>query len=69
MRENALSCDVFIYCLFHDAIIISDCIALSGQIINELESMWREAVMIEFEVLSQHLLGETEKNHENLQSG
>jgi hypothetical protein len=33
---------------------------------NELDKMWKEAVMIYFKVLSQHLLGGTEENNENL---
>jgi hypothetical protein len=33
---------------------------------NELERMWKEAVMTYFKVLSQKMPGGTEGNHENL---
>jgi hypothetical protein len=36
---------------------------------NELERIWKEAVVVQIEVLSRHLPGRTEKNHEKLQSG
>jgi hypothetical protein len=36
---------------------------------NELERMWKEAVMAKFKVLSQHLPGRTEENHKKPQSG
>jgi hypothetical protein len=36
---------------------------------NELERMRKEVVMAEFKVLSRHLPGGTEENHEKLQSG
>jgi hypothetical protein len=36
---------------------------------NELERMWKEAVMVYFEALSRHLPGGTEENHENDQWG
>lgn len=41
--------------LFNDAISISEYVACSGQIINsEFKSKLREAVITEFEVLTQH---------------
>jgi hypothetical protein len=33
---------------------------------DELERMWKEAPVAKFKMLSQHLLGGTEENHENL---
>jgi hypothetical protein len=36
---------------------------------DELERMWKEAVMAEFKVLSWNLPGRTEENHEKPQSG
>jgi hypothetical protein len=36
---------------------------------NELGRIWKETVVAEFEVLSLHLPGVIEENHENLQSG
>jgi hypothetical protein len=33
---------------------------------NELERVWNEAVMALFKVLSRHLSGGTEENHEKL---
>jgi hypothetical protein len=36
---------------------------------NELESMWKEAVVALLEVQSRNLLGGTEKIHEKPQSG
>jgi hypothetical protein len=35
---------------------------------DELERIWKEAAVPSFKVLSQHLLGETEENHEKYQS-
>jgi hypothetical protein len=35
---------------------------------DELERIWKEAVMTQFKVLSQHLPGETDKNHKKPQS-
>jgi hypothetical protein len=32
--------------------------------VNELERMWKEAVMVKFKVLYQHLPGGTEENQE-----
>jgi hypothetical protein len=34
-------------------------------VIDELERMWKEAVVASFKVLSRHLPAETEDNHEN----
>jgi hypothetical protein len=36
---------------------------------NELETMWKEAVMAAFKVISWHLPRGTEENHEKPQSG
>jgi hypothetical protein len=36
---------------------------------NELEKMWKEAVVAEFEVLTRHLPGGTEEKHEKNASG
>jgi hypothetical protein len=36
---------------------------------DELEGMWKEAVMASFKVLFCHLPGRTEENHEKPQSG
>jgi hypothetical protein len=35
---------------------------------NELEIMWKEAIVADFNVLSRHFAEGTEKNHENPQS-
>jgi hypothetical protein len=35
---------------------------------NELEKLWQEAIVAQFEVLSQNLSKETEQGHKNLQS-
>jgi hypothetical protein len=35
---------------------------------NKLESLWKEMVVTQFKVLSRHLFGGTEVNHENHQS-
>jgi hypothetical protein len=35
---------------------------------NEMKTMWKETVGAQFEVLSQHFSGRTEKNHEKRQS-
>jgi hypothetical protein len=34
---------------------------------NELERIWKEVVMVEFKVLSQHVPGGTEEDHEKPQ--
>jgi hypothetical protein len=62
---------LFIYSLFNDAFIISDYIASNERMIvnNELESMWKEAVMAQFKVLSRHLPGGTDEIHEKPRSG
>jgi hypothetical protein len=39
-----------------------------GLLNNELERMWKEAVVAKCEVLSQHLPGVTDENHGKLQS-
>jgi hypothetical protein len=36
---------------------------------DELERMWKEAVVALFKVLSRHLPGGSEENHEKPQSG
>jgi hypothetical protein len=36
---------------------------------NEIERMWKEAVVACFKVISQYLPGGTEENHENIHSG
>jgi hypothetical protein len=33
---------------------------------NELERIWKEAVLVSFKVKSQHLPGGAEENHKNL---
>jgi hypothetical protein len=33
---------------------------------DDLERMWKEAAVAKFKMLSQHLLGGAEENHENL---
>jgi hypothetical protein len=62
---------LFIYSLFNDAFSISDYIASNKRMIvnNELERMWKETVVAQFKVLSRHLPGGTEGNHEKTQSG
>lgn len=34
---------------------------------EELENTWKESVTAQFEVLTQHMPGDTEENHENIQ--
>jgi hypothetical protein len=36
---------------------------------NELERIWKEVVMVYFSILSLHLPGGVEENHENRYSG
>jgi hypothetical protein len=36
---------------------------------NELERMWKEAVLAEFKAIFRYLPGGTEENHEKPQSG
>jgi hypothetical protein len=44
----------------------SDHIAQSGllRVINELERMWKEAILEKLKIISQHILGGTEKNYD-----
>jgi hypothetical protein len=42
---------------------------MAGQLKNELEKMWKEAIMSYFKVLSQNLHGISEENREKPQSG
>jgi hypothetical protein len=42
----------------------SDCMAPNDRLINELERMYTEAIVVNFEMLSQNFPGETEKKHE-----
>jgi hypothetical protein len=58
---------LFIYGLFYDAVRSSDSTEFSGRIINELERMWKEAVMAYLKTLSWHSPAETEENHEKPQ--
>jgi hypothetical protein len=62
---------LFTYNLFNAAFNISDYIASNERMIvnNELERMWKEAVVAKFMVLSRHLPGGTKENHEKPQSG
>jgi hypothetical protein len=46
----------------------SVCYAIWWLVSSVLENVQKEAAMTEFKVLSQHLPGETEENHENLES-
>jgi hypothetical protein len=41
---------------------------MMGLINNKLERTWKEAVIAQFKVLTQHLPGETEENHKTLDS-
>jgi hypothetical protein len=56
------------YNLFKGTIRYSYCIASTDWMIvgNELERMWKEAVVVQFRALSRHFHEETEENHENL---
>jgi hypothetical protein len=38
-------------------------------VIDELERMWKEAVVAKFKILSRNLPGVTDENNENPQSG
>jgi hypothetical protein len=33
---------------------------------NDWENVWKEAIVISFKVLSQHMAGESDENHKNL---
>jgi hypothetical protein len=72
ITECAFEFILFIYNLFNDAFSSTDYILSNERMTvnNELERMWKEAVVAQFKVLSQHLLGGgTEENHKKLQSG
>jgi hypothetical protein len=61
----------FLCSLFNNTISISGYIVLdeSMPVSDELERMWKEAVMAYFKVLSRHFPGGTEENHEKPRSG
>jgi hypothetical protein len=55
---NLLSRYSLVYGLFNDDVSTSDHIASDDRMINELEIIWKEAVMAEIKELSQHLPGQ-----------
>jgi hypothetical protein len=55
----------FVYCLFNDAVSISEYTASNHTVISELERYLSEGVVNQFEVLSQQLYEGTEECHEN----
>jgi hypothetical protein len=60
---------LFVCGLFNNAVSSSDYIASNNMMVNELERIWKEAVMVYFKLLSWHLRGGTEENNENPKSG
>jgi hypothetical protein len=58
---------LFICGLFNDTVSSSDYIASNDRVItnNEQERIWKEAVVTYCKVLSRHLPGGTEENHES----
>jgi hypothetical protein len=51
----------FISCgLFNDAVGSSDYIVSNDRMNSDLERTWKDAIVVEFKVLSRHLPGETE---------
>jgi hypothetical protein len=70
VRQSSFSNILFLICgSVNDAISSSYYMALNCRMINELERMRKEAVVVYFEVLSQHSLGRTEEDHEIIYSG
>jgi hypothetical protein len=54
-----------VYCLFNDAVSSSRyTVTNSGLVINELQKIWKEAVMVWFEVLFQYCCRQTKKRLE-----
>lgn len=51
--------------LFEDAVCSSDYIPSNDTTVNDLERIWKEAVVATFQLLSIYLRGKTEKNREN----
>jgi hypothetical protein len=62
---NSMAQNLFA-CLFNDTVISSDCRAISSnnRTINDLEGIWEEAVVSQFDVPSRHLPAGTEEKHE-----
>jgi hypothetical protein len=42
-------------CLFNDTVSISDCIASNDRTNNELERIWKEALVVQLKAISLHL--------------
>lgn len=56
-------------CLFNDDVSSSVSISPDDGVIEELEDIWKEAVVAHFKELFTDLPGETEKNHEKSHLG
>jgi hypothetical protein len=58
MLEKYLAHGIFFFCLFNTSLNVSDCIAPNDWMVvnSELQRMWKEAVMAQFEILSRNLL-------------
>jgi hypothetical protein len=56
---NCLSADLFLCCLFNDAVSSADFVVLVDVRLMKSEGMCKEAVVAWFKVPSQHLLGGT----------
>lgn len=49
--------------LFNDAFNISYCVASKDEMLNEMERIWKEAVVAYLRYYIQHLAGWTRENH------
>jgi hypothetical protein len=54
----------FVRGLFNDAVSSLNYKTSNDRMMNELKSIWKEAVVAQFKVLSQHLLEGAEETHE-----
>jgi hypothetical protein len=65
LKHGVVICN-FIYNLFNDAASNSEYIMSNDGILvnNELENTWKEAVAVKFNILSRHLPGWTDGDHE-----
>jgi hypothetical protein len=63
-----ITLQILCVCLFNDALSRSDSIASNVRMTgNELERIWKEVITAYFKVVSRHLPGGTDENHENSQ--
>jgi hypothetical protein len=57
--------DSCIYVLFNVQVHSFGNLGSNGRIISELEGIWKEAIVVQFEAVTRNMIGESETDHEN----